>query len=517
MGSRFYAAVGLCKAGLTVLSHGGLVSEAQRRDLPGLARLVLSLFGGRKNADSLAQALTKLGPSYIKLGQFLATRADLVGADTASRLALLQDQLAPFSMEAARAEISAQLGEKPEGLFASFSDPIAAASIAQVHKAQARDGRWQAVKVLRPGVEKRFARDLDGFFLAARLAEKMSPLARRLRPQAAVATLAQSVRLEMDLRMEAAAMSEMADNTQADTDFRVPQVDWKLTSGRVLTSEWIDGIKLNDRAALEASGLDLAALGDRVIQSFLRHAIRDGFFHGDMHPGNLFTDAEGRLIAVDYGIMGRLSLKERRFLAEILYGFITRDYVRVSAVHFEAGYVPSTEDPALFAQALRAIGEPIQDRTAEDISMGRLLTQLFETTGKFNMVTQPQLLLLQKTMVVVEGVARSLNPRLNMWASAEPVVRDWITQHFGVQGRLEDAAQGAASLGRMVTSLPDILVEAQRATHLLAGMAQSGGLRLDAESTAAIAQARSPRDFWGRGALWTGALSLAVLALSQVL
>lgn len=516
MSTGLKAGMRLIRAGIILLRHGGLIADEQRDSLPAPARLVLSIFSGKRNAASLAQALTSLGPSYIKLGQFLATRADLVGSETADRLSLLQDKLSPFGMEQAQAEIHAGLGGKVEQFFDGFSEPVAAASIAQVHQAITRHGRKVAVKILRPGIERRFELDLEGFFLAATLAERFSRPARRLKPREAVGVLAQSVRLEMDLRMEAAAMSEMADNTSDDPDFRVPEVDWKLTSNRILTSEWVDGIKLTDRTALEASGLDLAALGDRVIQSFLRHAIRDGFFHADMHPGNLFVDRTGRIIAVDFGIMGRLSPKERRFLAEILFGFITRDYARVSDIHFEAGYVPEDEDPALFAQALRAIGEPIQDRSADDMSMGRLLAQLFETTGKFNMQTQPQLLLLQKTMVVVEGVARGLNPKLNMWISAEPVVRDWVTQHLGVQGRLEDAAQGAASLGRLVTSLPEVLAEAQRATHLLADMAQSGGLRLDSHTTNAIAQARGRHDFWMRAGLWTAALSLLTLSIIQV-
>lgn len=507
----------LARAGFILVRHDGLLSDAQRAALPFPARAALSLFGRNHDAQSLAAALTKLGPSYIKLGQFLATRGDLIGEAAAGKLALLQDRLAPFSMDEARAEIRAGLGADVESLFSHFSEPIAAASIAQVHRAVTRDGRTVAVKILRPGVEKRFARDLSGFFFAARMAERLSGEARRLKPVAAVGTLAQSVHLEMDLRMEAAAMSEISDNTADDSDFRVPKVDWKLTSQRVLTSEWVDAIKLSDMEALAASGLDLARLGDAVIQSFLRHAIRDGFFHGDMHPGNLFVDAQGQLVAVDFGITGRLTIKERRFLAEILHGFITRDYARVSAVHFEAGYVPSTEDPALFAQALRAIGEPIQDRTASDISMGHLLTQLFETTGKFNMQAQPQLLLLQKTMVVVEGVARQLNPHLNMWATAEPVVRDWITQHFGVQGRLEDAAQGVASLGALMGSLPEMLSEAQRATHLLAEMAASGKLRLDAQAAPDNAKACESHRFWSRAALWTGAMALVALAALQVL
>src|SRR5437660_4042530 len=264
----------------------------------------------------------------------------------------------------------------------------------------------------------------------------------------------------MDLRLEAAALSEMAENTKDDPDFRVPAVDWDLTARDVLTLEWIDGTSLNDREALVARGRDLAKLGRAVIQSFLRHALRDGFFHADMHPGNLFVDADGRLVAVDFGIMGRLGPKERRFLAEILLGFITRDYRRTAEVHFEAGYVPAHHSVDGFAQAIRAIGEPIHNRTAAEISMARLLTLLFEVTGLFDMRTRPELLLLQKTMVVVEGVARSLDPELDMWAVADPVVREWIERHLGPAGRIEGAVEGAGEVGRFLAQVPGLLTRA---------------------------------------------------------
>ena len=297
----------------------------------------------------------------------------------------------------------------------------------------------------------------------------------------------------------------------------MPAIFWQHTSRRVLTSEWIDGIALTDTAALAASGLDLPRLGDTVIQSFLRHAMRDGFFHADMHQGNLFIDAQNNLVAVDFGIMGRLSMKDRRFLAEILWGFIKRDYKRIAAVHFEAGYVPAGQDVNLFAQALRAIGEPIMGRNSTDISMARLLTQLFEVTGQFNMETQPQLILLQKTMVVVEGVARSFNPKLNMWVTAEPVVAEWMEQKLGAQGRLEDAAEGAATLGRLAASFPEVLSELGQASALVSSMAQSGGIRLDNDTTEAIAAAQARHSASNRGALWVGAIALVVLVVSQAL
>ena len=516
----------LARAGRVLLRHDVLPSPEVMGELPAPARLGLRvgrLIAGRpprSSGNRIVDALTELGPSYIKLGQFLATRPDIVGRDMAASLMALQDRLPPFAQAEALAEIRAGLGAEAELLFAEFGPAMAAASIAQVHKGLTREtggpGRAVAVKVLRPGIEKRFQRDLDAFFLAARLMERWHRPARRLRPVDAVATLARSVALEMDLRMEAAAISEMAGNTRKDPDFRVPAVDWQRTSRRVLTCEWIDAMTLADVEALKAAGIDLDKLADTIIQSFLRHAIRDGFFHADMHQGNLFADRDGSVIAVDFGIMGRLGFKERRFLAEILYGFITRDYQRVSQVHFEAGYVPGAEDPAVFAQALRSIGEPLMDRQAEDISMARLLSQLFQITERFNMRTQPQLLLLQKTMVVVEGVARTLNPHLNMWVTAEPVVRGWIEEKLGAQGRIEEAAVGAMAIGRLASALPEVLAEAQRTAHMLAQMADTGGIRLAQTTTEALAAAQGRQGRAGQLALWTGALALVAIAVALI-
>jgi ubiquinone biosynthesis protein len=313
--------------------------------------------------------------------------------------------------------------------------------------------------------------------------------------------------MEMDLRLEAAALSEMAENCRNDADFRVPSVDWDRTARDVLTLEWIDGIPLNDIARIEAAGIDRIALARTVIQSFLRHALRDGFFHADMHPGNLFVDDQSRLCAVDFGIMGRLGPKERRFLAEILLGFITRDYRRVAEVHFEAGYVPAHHSVEDFAQAIRAIGEPIHSRTADQISMAKLLTLLFEITALFDMKTRTELVMLQKTMVVVEGVARSLDPKLNMWTTAEPVVREWIERNLGPVGRIEDAGRGARSFANMITNLPELTGRVERvAEHL--DRATRRGFRLDPESVQAIGDAEARRNRWGNWALWLIALTL---------
>ena len=509
----------LARAGRAIARHK-VVPEAHLEDMPPPMRLGYRLAGlGAKPEEGknpLAAALTELGPAYIKLGQFLATRADIVGGERAVELSELQDRMAPFGHEQALREIENALGGKWTEFFSEISQPVAAASIAQVHRAKTTDGDDVAVKVLRPGIEKSFASQLDSFFFAARIAQALTKEGKRLRPVAAVQTLADSVKLEMDLRMEAAAISEMAEKTADDPGFRVPSEDWSRTGKRVLTLEWVDGTPLSNIDAVREAGHDLEMLGDTVIQSFLRHAIRDGVFHADMHQGNLFVEGDGTLVAVDYGIIGRLSPKDRMFLAEILYGFITRNYDRVSQVHFDAGYVPSHQDVSTFSQALRSIGEPLMDRNADEISMATLLGQLFQVTEQFDMKTQPQLLLLQKTMVVVEGVGRTLNPKLNMWDAADPVVRQWIEEKLGPQGRLAEAADGALVLGKVMGDLPEVLAEAGRTAHMLGEMASQGGLRLDAETTEALAAAQARHDRSTTIALWVGAVALAVIALSLV-
>ena len=515
----------LTRAGFTILRHGARVVP-ENAGLPepvkAFARLTAPLRKNRRTAHAgnekkLSAALTELGPSYIKLGQFLATRDDVIGRELANDLSQLQDKLPPFSMGEARKALQDALGAPAGEMFADFGEPVAAASIAQVHKAAVReqDGTLKpvAVKILRPRVESRFRKDLDSYYFAARMIERLHPPSRRLRPYAVVDTLAKWVAIEMDLRMEAAAISEMADNTAKDKDFRVPGVDWSRSGRRVLTLEWIDGIPIADIKALEAGGHKLKKLARALIQSFLTHAMRDGFFHADMHPGNLFVDDKGRIVAVDFGIMGRLRPRERRFLAEILYGFITRNYKRVSEVHFEAGYVPRNQSVELFAQALRAIGEPLMDRTADEISMSHLLGQLFQYTDVFDMQTQPQLLLLQKTMVVVEGVGRMLDPQLNMWTTSEPVVKDWIEKNLGVEGKLTDAAEGVEQVGHFVGEIPRLLGQAEMAAEAFADMAHEG-LRLDDATIDRMAEEQARRGKGGRWALWIGALSLAAIAMS---
>ena len=464
---------------------------------------------GAKSGPRLSRALTRLGPAYLKLGQFLATRPDVVGATMARDLESLQDRLPPFPQGEAEAVVAAALERPVTQAFANFSPAVAAASIAQVHRGEVeKDGvrKQVAIKVLRPNVATRFRRDLADFFFVANKAEAHSAEARRLRLIEVINTMSRSVAMEMDLRLEAAALSEMAENTRDDPDFRVPTVDWDRTTHNVLTMEWIDGIALNDHAQLEAAHVDLPDLGRKVIQSFLRHALRDGFFHADMHPSNLFLDPEGRLVAVDFGIMGRLGLKERRFLAEILLGFITRDYRRVAEVHFEAGYVPGHHSVENFAQAIRAIGEPIHNRTAEEISMAKLLTLLLEVTGLFDMQTRPELILLQKTMVVVEGVARSFDPKLDIWTVADPVVREWIARNLGPIGRVQGAMAGAGELGRVLSGLPAIATRSMAVLERFETMTRDG-IRLSPESIAAMGRSEGRKNRWRTVALWVIALS----------
>ncbi|PLW76189.1 2-polyprenylphenol 6-hydroxylase [Cohaesibacter celericrescens] len=515
----------LGRAGYILAREGVFSIIAPPADLPTLPRLGLSMLrllerrgiSERNKGERLSAALNRLGPSYVKMGQFLATRPDVVGPELAQALSSLQDRVPAFGMQEAKKVVHEALGKPIEVLFEHFSEPVAAASIAQVHKARVIDAdgvaRDVAVKVLRPHLAERFKADLGGFYLAARVIEALHVPSRRLRPVAVVDTLARSIQLEMDFRLEAAAMSEMGEISKDDADFRVPTVHWDMTAKSVLTMEWIDGIKLNDQEALKASGHDLKALGETVIQSFLRHALGDGFFHADMHPGNLFLDRDGKLVAVDFGIMGRIGPQEKRFLAEILYGFITRDYRRVSQVHFDAGYVPSTQDVDTFAQALRSIGEPIHGRDASEISMAGLLSQLFEFTEVFGMATRTELILLQKTMVVVEGVARMMDSNLNLWNTSEPVVKRWMESNLGPAAKVKEVTGGLASLGAMTASLPEM---ARRAERLSASFDTMGreGMRLEASTVAAIGRAEARESRSGRVALWVIALALSAIALN---
>ncbi len=456
----------LIRTGATFERTGAMKLILEAVDAPPALRIAARIMGwpfkwlglkGDESQPPILRALTALGPAYIKFGQILSTRPDVVGDELASQLRILQDKLPPFSMAEAHTTIEAELGANVESLFSSFSEPVAAASIAQVHRATLREtGQEVAVKILRPDIERLFRRDIDAFYLAAGMIELLSPASRRLHPNDVVAHFDSVVKGELDLRMEAAAAAEFAASTADDQGFRVPGLNWDLCARRVMTLEWAEGIPLGDNEALVAAGHNLEELGARVIQMFLRHALRDGYFHADMHQGNLKVAENGDLIALDFGIMGRIDEYTRRVYAEILMGFIRKDYRKVAEVHFEAGYVPADQDVDEFAQALRSVGEPIFGVDASHISMARLLAHLFDVTEQFGMETRIELILLQRTMVVVEGVSRSLDPALNMWEVARPVVETYIMDNVGPRAAIRDLVATARIIARFGPRLPKV-------------------------------------------------------------
>ena len=421
-------------------------------------------FLGRRGDQSLPpapRALTAMGPAYIKFGQILSTRPDVVGPELAEQLRVLQDRLPPFSTDVAKQSFKSEIGLEADDVFSDFSEPVAAASIAQVHRGELKEtGQSVAIKVLRPEIERAFQKDLDTFYFAARLVEFVSPKSRRLKPMDVIAHFDGVVRGELDLRLESASASEFLANIKEDKGFSVPSVNWSLSSRRVMTLDWADGVPMGDVDALAAAGHNLSELGDRVLHMFLNHALRDGFFHADMHQGNLKVSSSGDIVAFDFGIMGHIDEYTRRVYAEILFGFIKRDYKRVAQVHFEAGYVPQDQDVDEFARALRAVGEPIFGMDASNISMGRLLSYLFEVTERFGMETRTELILLQRTMVVVEGVARSLNPQINIWEVARPIVEGYIKSNLGPAAVLNDLTTTLKVLARFGPRLPSLVEQA---------------------------------------------------------
>jgi ubiquinone biosynthesis protein len=448
----------LIRTGATFARTGALSVVLEAIDAPPRLRLALWAMSwpfkalglrGDPALPPVTRALTALGPAYIKFGQILSTRSDIVGEVLAAQLKYLQDRLPPFPTDEARAMIAAELGAPVETLFSAFSEPIAAASIAQVHRATVREtGRDVAVKVLRPGIERAFRRDIDAFYFAAEAIAFLAPFSRRLRPVEVVAHFEGIVMGELDLRLESSVASEFADNTKGDAGFQVPRPVWNLSARTVMTLDWAEGIALSDGAALDAAGHDRPAIASRLLALFLSHALRDGLFHGDMHQGNLKIAANGDIIAYDFGIMGRIDDYTRRVYAEILMGFMRRDYRRVAEVHFEAGYVPANRDIDEFSRALRAVGEPIFGMDATHMSMARVLSFLFEVTETFGMETRTELILLQRTMVVVEGVARELDPQINIWSTARPVVEAYIARNVGPLATLRDLAAAALVLTR---------------------------------------------------------------------
>lgn len=463
----------------------------------GVIRVLFRRRRDGRPGERLANALQALGPSFVKLGQALSVRADLVGDEVAADLERLQDALDPFPTAEAIRTIEATLATSLDHYFSEFEEtPVAAASVAQVHFAVTTDGREVAVKVLRPGIEDQLDRDIRLFRSLAKLAERVRPALRRLRPVAVVNTFEDWIRVELDLRLEGAAAAELKEYCGDDEGFYVVDVDWERTGQRMLTTERLHGVNIDDIEGLQAAGHNVDDILERSARMFFLQVFRDGYFHADMHPGNIFIDAQGRLCPVDFGIMGRVTEQQRIFMADTLVGFLARDYRRVADAHFEIGYVPRTQSRELFTQALRAIGEPVLDKALNDISVGRLLEQMFRTTERFDMPTQPDLLLLQKTMLVAEGVGRKLNPNVNMWLLARPLIEDWMIENRGPEARIaEKVRDTVATLER----LPRTLQKAEETLDRLArhGMTVDGNLR-------------EPGGFRGNIGLW-GPVAVLVL------
>ena len=466
----------LVRTGATFERSGAMEVALDAVEAPTAVRIAARVLGwpfkwlglkGDPTQPPVLRALVALGPAYIKFGQLMSTRPDVVGVELADELKVLQDKLPPFATKIAKDEVERALGIKVDEVFSTFSEPVAAASLAQVHKAVIREsGQAVAVKVLRPGIEKAFLRDVDAFHFAAKFIEVFAPGSRRLKPTSVIEHFEGIVRAELDLRTEASAGDEFAANIEKDEGFHVPALLWNLSAKRVMTTEWVEGISLGDVEALLATGLDRVEFSTRIIETFLRHALRDGFFHGDMHQGNLKRTDNGDLVAFDFGIMGRIDSYTRRAYAQILYGFLKRDYKRVAEVHFEAGYVPADQDVDAFAQAIRAIGEPIFGQDANQISMARLLAQLFDVTERFGMETRTELILLQRTMVVVEGVARTINPDMNMWQGSHTVVETYIRDSLGPKAMMRDLVATAKVLSRFGPHLPALAETALRRATL---------------------------------------------------
>jgi len=429
------------------------------------------LINEKKTGEKLCDALQGMGTTFIKLGQFLATRPDIIGEDMARDLEKLQDKVPAFELYEAKKIIKKEIGEKQYQNIIEIGEPIAAASIAQVHFAKIKNENHEkqvAIKILRPDIEKLFNEELDALMLFAYIVENTITKAKRLKLIEVVHLLREITNIEMDLRFEAAAANELYENTKLDKGFNVPKIYWNYTTKKILTLDKVNGISIREHQLLKDQGVNLKHLAENLIQHFLKQAVRDGFFHGDMHQGNLFVDPEGNIVPVDFGIMGRLDKNNRKFLAEILYGFIKRDYVKVAEVHFQAGLVPQNASKDEFAQALRSVGEPIFGQSIKDISGGNLLAQLFEITEKFNMPTQPALLLLQKTMVVVEGVARKLYPETNIWEVSKPVLEDWLKNLKSPKSTIDTAINTSAEIIKRIPDFPGLMDKAEYALKLMA-------------------------------------------------
>tara|TARA_Y100000590_G_scaffold39907_1_gene42603 strand:- start:3849 stop:5429 length:1581 start_codon:yes stop_codon:yes gene_type:complete len=474
----------LFKLGRKLAKSDALKIVTKFKEPPLLIKIIFSIFSlsfiknqkieqNESEAKRLSKSLQSMGTTFIKLGQFLATRPDIIGEELSKQLETLQDKLPPFPLSEAKNAIKKDLGEETFNSIINLSEPIAAASIAQVHKAQIKDNeiiKEVAIKILRPNIKKIFNEEIDALMLFAFFIESFLNKTKRLKLLEVVFLLKEITNHEMDLRFEAAAANEYSENTKNDVGFKVPKIYWNFTSENVMTLDWVDGISIRETEELTKRKIDTKKISSDIIQHFLRHAVRDGFFHADMHQGNVFIDNSGQIITVDFGIMGRLDKLNQRFLAEILFGFIQRDYKKVAEVHLIAGLVPKDVPVDDLAQALRSIGEPIFGQSVKDISGGKLLKQLFDVTEKFNMETQPQLLLLQKTMVVVEGVARKLNPETNIWKTSKPVLESWLKETKDPINSLNETLKNSAEVINKLPELPKIMEKANQAlTYLASG------------------------------------------------
>ena len=461
-------------------TSGAIDTINQVHQIPMSINLFFSVISiGSKNihthnknpGQNICEALQGMGTTFIKLGQFLATRPDIIGEEMAKDLEKLQDKVPAFELYEAKKVIKKEIGEKQYQNIIEIGEPVAAASIAQVHFAKIKNENQEkqvAIKILRPDIEKLFNEELDALMLFAYIVENTISKAKRLKLVEVVHLLREITNIEMDLRFEAAAANELYENTKLDKGFNVPKIYWNYTTKKILTLDKVNGFSIREQNKLNEQGINLKHLAENLIQHFLKQAVRDGFFHGDMHQGNLFVDPKGNIVPVDFGIMGRLDKNNRKFLAEILYGFIQRDYVKVAEVHFQAGLVPQNTSKDEFAQALRSVGEPIFGQSIKDISGGNLLAQLFEITEKFHMATQPPLLLLQKTMVVVEGVARKLYPETNIWEVSKPVLEDWLKNLKSPKLTINTALNTSAEIIKRIPNFPGLMDKAEYALKLVA-------------------------------------------------
>ena len=505
---------------LRLVAIGRILAKYDLLDLlnaPASLRFSIFVSGGRKGraaagqrpGQRLSSALIEMGPTFIKLGQSLSTRSDLIGEEMAEDLSGLRDKLPPFPTAEARAIVEAEFDQTIETLFQSFDDiPVAAASIAQVHFAVTAEGADVAVKVLRPGIERRFGADVALLLWLAEWAERLRPRLRRLHILDSVRNFEGVVQREMDLRFEAAAAAELAQNFFGDPNFLIPEVDWHRTGRRVLTLKRIQGIPVDEVDEIVAAGIDPTHVVELAADAFFNMVFRDGFFHADLHPGNLFVGEEGQIIAVDFGITGRLDKATRRFLGELLLGFLNRDFARVAQIHFDAGIIPGDQSVELFTQAVRSIAEPILGRPLHEISVARLLGQLFDVARNFKLEAQPQMLLLQKTMLVAEGVGRGLNPEINMWHLARPLIEQWMFENLGPTARMRDSVGGVFET---IEGLPRLV----RNVEHLAESIKAGGLRLHPDSMRALEQSRGRRGIFPVWLPWILVVALAYLLLKR--